>query len=200
MSCSSPTLGLVSSPHPSEAGRRRLCPAVLEPGGQAGLKRLLFLLSLSVFPLAAHSLPQVLGMQLPAAPPVLHIQLCSFPALGLLPQAPLGHLGLSPSHCLQGTALVLPRLWERRSSVLPSWGGKVCSCFCLFPVFIPRLSSPLAAAMECPWSSHRSAQTWLLPVPRQAAPASQPSTAAPSLEKPGIKHGVLVSCLWSCLA
>lgn len=66
------------------------------------------------------------------------------------------------SHSLQGTVLFLPRPWEGQSSVLPNWGGKVCSCFCLFPMFIPHLSSPLAAAMECPWSSHIRSQIWLL--------------------------------------
>lgn len=100
------------------------------------------------------------------------------------PSLPWDTLACPMSHCLQGTVLFLPRLWERQSSVLPSWGGKVCSCFCLFPMFIPRLSSPLAAAMECPWSSHLRCQIWLLPVPQQPLLPLLP-TAAPSLEKPG---------------
>lgn len=38
--------------------------------------------------------------------------------------------------------------------------------FLLLPLshVYPHFSSPLAAAMECPWSSHIRAQTWLLPL------------------------------------
>lgn len=122
-----------------------------------GAVRTLLLLSPAVFPLAACSLPQVLGMQLPATPPVLHIQLCSFPALGLLPRAALGHLGLSPSHCLQGTVL-------NRVQCFPAGEGRFAPASASFPCLSPHLSSPLAAAMECPWSSHVRSQIWLLPL------------------------------------
>lgn len=87
------------------------------------------------------------------------------PHLGASTPSSLGTPWAVPlSQCLQGTVLFLPRLWQRQSSVLPNWEGKVCSCFCFFPMFIPRLSSPLAAAMECPWSSQVTSQTWLLPL------------------------------------
>lgn len=65
-----------------------------------------------------------------AAPPVPHSQLCSHP------RQPGDPLGCPCVPVPAGTVLPLPRLWTD-SSVPPSWGGKVCSCFCLFAMFIP---------------------------------------------------------------
>lgn len=116
------------------------------------------------------------------------------PCLGAsTPKQPWDTLACPMSHCLQGTVLFLPRLWERQSSVLPSWGGKVCSCFCLFPMFIPRLSSPLAAAMECPWSSHIRCQIWLLPLACSStgSPCFPCSPAFPQQLLPWKSQGVL---------
>lgn len=136
--------------------------------GALGLYRLLLLLSPPLFPLAATSLAQLWGMQLPQCSTS-----SSAPSLpwGFHPKQPWDPLGCP---CVPGCGT--------DSSVPPSWGGKVCSCFCLFAMFIPRLSSPLAAGMECPWSSQAS--DLALACSSQAAPAPQPPTAAPSLAQP----------------
>lgn len=117
-----------------------------------------------MFPLAACSYPRRWGCSSLPSPSAPHPALL-LPCLGASTPSSLGTPWPVPlSHSLQGTVLFLPRPWEGQSSVLPNRGGKVCSCFCLFPMFIPHLSSPLAAAMECPWSSQVRSQMWLLPL------------------------------------
>lgn len=116
-------------------------------------------------------LTPVLGMQHPQCSTS-----SSAPSLpwGSHPEQPWATLGCPRVPLPAGNSAGPARLWERQSSALPSRGGKVCSCFCLFPMFIPHLSSPLAAGVECPWSSQGRLRSGscLSPVPQQAAPAS----------------------------
>lgn len=97
--------------------------------------------------------------------------------LGASTQAALGHLGLSPVPLPAGNSAVPAQAVGETCSVPPSWGGKVCSCFASFPCLSPVYLHPWLQRWNVPGAatSGLSSGSCLLPVPQQAAPASQPS-------------------------
>lgn len=106
-----------------------------------------------------------------AAPPVLHIQLCSLSALGLPWAVPV-------SQCLQGQCCPCPGCGQT-VQCLPAGEGR----------FVP----VSASAMFIPIDLHPWLQGWNVPgaglalascCSSQAAPAPQPPSAAPSLAQP----------------
>lgn len=175
--CSSPSLALVDSPIPllpSEAGRGFLCQALQEIQEQWGSTD-----SRAAEPFLVPSGSQFLTPGFGgAAPPVLHIQLCSFPALGLAPQTALGRFGLSlcPSACRDSAAPA--QAVGQTVQCLPAGEGRFVLFLALchvYPQFIFTPGCRDGMSLE---------QSWLLPLAcsSQAAPApSQPPTAVGTL-------------------
>lgn len=141
------------------------CPPTREVAslpGAVGLQRLQLLLSPSVFPLVACSSPDF-GDAAPCHSSSAPHPALLLPCFGASTPSSLGAPWPVPIPLPAGISSC-PGCGRDRVQCFPSGQGRFAPASASFPCLSPHLSSPLAAAMECPWSSHIRSQIWLLPL------------------------------------
>lgn len=178
MSCSSPTLGLVNSPHSTAALQGREVVSLPDSLGatrsSGAVKTPVTAEPICVFSGSLFLTPGF-GDAAPCCSPSAPHPALLLPCIGASTPSSLGTPWPIPIPLPAGNSAVPAQAVGETECSASQLGREGLLLLLPLSVFIPHLSSPLAATMECPWSSHVRSQTWLLPVPQQAAPASQPS-------------------------
>lgn len=131
----------------------------------------------SVFPLAACSLPWLLGMQLPALPQCSTSSSAPSPPRGFHPKQPWDTLACPPLPQPEGEVLFCPGRGRDRVQCFLTGQGRFVPASASFPCLSPVYLHPWLQRWNVPGAATSGLRcgSWLLPVPPQAASASQPS-------------------------
>lgn len=118
------------------------------------------------------------------------------------PSLPWDTLACPMSHCLQGTVLFLPRLWEKTEFSSSQLGREGLFLFLplshVYPPFIFTPGCSDGMSLEQPPQVSDLALACSSTAPASPASHSSSFPGKAGVFYPG--YGVLVSCLWSCLA